>query len=400
MTFTFETTDTISIALLAAAVLSLILGITVGLRALFTVGLHTAQSDGGGNNEECVPIADGAELPKVSVILSSKDGSETLGRTIDSVMAQDYPDFEIIVVCDATHEATAVLCSRYEECGNIRFTFIPPGSRSLSRRKLANTIGMKAAQGEIALLTSDNIEIPSTRWMRLMAKPFTERHKELTLGYSIPDIGDDRGWGRWYRQFDRITCDCMWIGSALRGKAWRGDRYNMAMRRDTFFAHKGYARSINLHDGDDDLFIDEISTPDNTAVMLDRDAILSTDWGGSSKRAWKARKESREFTSRWLPKGPAVRTGILRICQWISLLCVAALAAREAWISAAAAGLLMLALWSTEIYAYRKAAQRLGAIRLFWSLPLFILWQPVGNFFFRLGHRRRRFKNFTWQRGK
>ena len=59
---------------------------------------------------------------------------------------------------------------------------------------------------------------------------------------------------------------------------------------------------------------------------------------------------------------------------------------------------LLVATALVEISVYRKAATALGAIRLWWAVPLFMLWRPVGNFLFRISRYSHRKKNFTWQR--
>ena len=49
-------------------------------------------------------------MPMVSVIVPVYNGAEFLEACVDSILAQDYRDFEIIVVDDASTDGTAALC--------------------------------------------------------------------------------------------------------------------------------------------------------------------------------------------------------------------------------------------------------------------------------------------------
>lgn len=83
-----------------------------------------------------------------------------------------------------------------------------------------------------------------------------------------------------------------------------------------------------------------------------------------------------------------------------SPLAAAALLALPSLVAAVAAAVILLTFWGFEIAVYRAAASRLGAVRLWWSVPLFWLILPFSNMMFRYSQRNLRVKNFTWQRHK
>ena len=60
-----------------------------------------------------------------------------------------------------------------------------------------------------------------------------------------------------------------------------------------------------------------------------------------------------------------------------------------------ALGIVMLN-WLAEVMIYRRTARKLGSVCLWWSLPWFLLWHPVGNLFFKIKTLRRRRKNYTF----
>ncbi len=340
-------------------------------------------------------------LPKASVIVYSSADEENLMEFLDQLSSQDYPDFEVIVVCDTNAETTSALSdiceSRYS---NVYLTFIPPGSHNLSRRKLALTLGMKAAKGEVVVTTISNARIPSATWLSEMLIPFSDRNTDVVLGYSHMNFRQMKGAGKWYREFISLLSDAQWIGFALNQHPYRGDGFNLAFRRKLFFDHKGYSKTIYLHSGDDDLFINEIATPTNTKMVLSPETILNVNWGSASKRIWRTRKDQYDFTSHWLPREPFIRAGFSSAMQWLIPLCCigGGIVGWPSIFPAIAAFILVIIFFQYEIFIYRKSASKMEATRLWWALPIFWLLKPIGNGIFRIRHRSARKKNFTWQR--
>lgn len=382
----------LALIFLCTGLLSAIAGVFFGLRPLWTVARRLPSVYANQASDK--------PLPKISVIVYAPSWLETIPKYLEELLRQDYPDFEVIVVFSASAEATATLTEELAAATNLSFTFIPPGSLNLSRRKLALTIGMKAAKGDVAVFTSSNCHIPSCRWLSEMAAPFRNPEVALSLGYCHHDFSELSSAGRRFRTMDATLTDCSWIDRALAGKPFRGDAANMAIRRDTFFANKGFARTISLHCGEDDLFVREIARPGNTAVAISADSILSSSWGPSADKALRTRKAQWDFTRYYLPQGPFRLAGFASMTQWITIFCLAAgaLSGLPSLLPATAALVILAAFWWLETTLYIHAARRLGLPALRLSLPFLMLWRPVGNFIFRLRHRSRRYSNFTWNR--
>lgn len=345
-------------------------------------------------------VPDEVTYPKLSVIVYAYTEFEETQKYLEMLMAQDYPNFEVILVNEGSPETLSILQERMgNQYDNLYITFIPHDAHNLSRRKLAYTIGMKAASGEIVLTTASNCLIPSRRWLTEMMRPFVEDGTiDIVLGYSHIDFRELRGAGKWYRQMDATLTACQWIGSAQMGKPYRGDCFNLAYRRELFFQQKGYSRTINLVNGDDDIFLTPIMDGYNTAVAISPDSILTTEWDEVANRVLAATKERYQFTSQLLPQTPFIRAGIGSLMQWLILLSVvgAALAALPSYLGIIIAAVFLIIVWTSEILIYRRAARRLESICLWWSFPFFLLWLPIGNFIFKTRRRSQRRKNYTF----
>lgn len=383
----------ISIILLCVGAVAIIVAATYGMHPFYKALMASRRE---------IPESDGP-YPKASVIVYAECDEETLERTVEKIMAEDYPDFEVIVVYEMAADYAKMLNERLQKkYDNIYVTFIPPGSHNVSRRKLAITSGVKAANGEIIVTTCGNIELPEEhRWLRTLLRPFCGReghYADISLGLSKINFADLKGPGRWYRQFDDVVNAMQWIGYCEMHRPYRGDGFNLAFRRRLFFEHKGYAKSINVHNGDDDLFINEISTDTNSRTAVSRQSIVTTLWPDYGNTEWSNRKEGYNFTARWLPGAPFIRLRVFKLLQWVIAGCmIAAIVTALPDLLGLIIGLPLLCLyWGGLIYLYRAFAGRIGVVKLWWAVVPFLLWQPIGDVCFRLVHWQSAKKNFTW----
>lgn len=346
------------------------------------------------------PDFSGVRIPKVSVVVYTFTEEDEILSYLEMAMRQDYPDYEIILVNEGSYETTSELSERltalYPE--RLYVTFIPSESHSLSRRKLAQTVGMKAAKGEIVITTMSNCKIPSESWISEMADPFIHKAgTDVVLGYSHIDFDNLRGAGSWYRDMDATLTACQWIGAAANGHPYRGDGANLAIRRHIFFDNKGYAKTMHLMNGDDDLFLKDIMNVENTVVSISPESILTSEWGESGNRIHSELKERYRFTSRFLPKWPFWRAGFASLMQWLMPVSaiVAGISALPSLLPACVAVPVVVAANIVEIIVYRKTAGKLESVRLWWSLPWFLLWHPIGNMIFKIRRFKHRRKNYT-----
>ena len=109
-------------------------------------------------------------MPKVSVIIPTCNRAEYITQAIDSVLAQTYTDYEIIVVDDGSTDNTKEVMEPYMD--RIRYIYQENAGVSAAR----NT-GIKAAKGDwVAFLDSDDEWLPGKLAVQIRA---VERHPQL-----------------------------------------------------------------------------------------------------------------------------------------------------------------------------------------------------------------------------
>ena len=95
-------------------------------------------------------------MPRVSVIMPAFNRAATIGAAIDSVLAQDLDDFELVVVDDGSSDATAVVARSYDDP---RINVIALAQNRGSNA--ARNAGIRAARAPlIAFLDSDDAYLP------------------------------------------------------------------------------------------------------------------------------------------------------------------------------------------------------------------------------------------------
>ncbi|MCP3894596.1 MAG: glycosyltransferase [Bacteroides sp.] len=212
------------------------------------------------------------ELLPLSVIICARNESENLRRYLPSILEQDYPNFEVIVINDgSTDESTEVLSAFEEKYPHLYHSFTPESARYISRKKLALTLGIKASKHDWLVFTEANCQPESDQWLRLMARNFTP-HTEIVLGYNGYERG--KGWKHRYISFDSLFNSLRYLGLALAGNPYMGIGRNLAYRKELFFAKKGYSTHLNLQRGEDDLFVNQIANTNNTRVETDANSVV------------------------------------------------------------------------------------------------------------------------------
>jgi len=123
----------------------------------------------------------------VSTIIPTYNRAATIQRAVDSVLAQDYPRIEVIVVDDGSVDDTAErMAERYGHDGRVRYLSFPNGGVCVARNR-----GLRSTQGEyVAMLDSDDCWLPGKLALQV---GILEAHPELSMVWSDMDAIDTDG---------------------------------------------------------------------------------------------------------------------------------------------------------------------------------------------------------------
>jgi len=125
------------------------------------------------------------ELPLVSIVTPSFNQGRFIAATIESVLSQDYPNLEYLIIDGASTDETAEVAARYAD----RLTFVSEPDRGQSE---AINKGFRRARGEIvAWLNSDDIFLPGA--IRIAVDALAANPDAAAVygdGYQIDENGD------------------------------------------------------------------------------------------------------------------------------------------------------------------------------------------------------------------
>ena len=226
---------------------------------------------------------------KFSVIIPVYNGAATIGRAIDSILAQSYPPLEIIVVDDASKDNTAeIIQDKYADKVLFIQKIVNQGS-SASRNK-----GMDVATGDyIAFLDADdawhkdklaliNTILRSQPFITLFYHPFSLEHimdkklPENIVVYKFPFVKLLPG--------NTIATSCIVVRNDPAFRFEPGMRYTEDF---DFCLRVGYKHKIYM-----------------VTIPLTQIFRPFTSEGGISENKWKMRKGEMKAYSRLLKLNP------------------------------------------------------------------------------------------------
>ncbi len=204
-----------------------------------------------------------SSAPPVSVIVCFRNEEEMLPSCIDGILAQDYPEFELLLVNDNSTDGSPSIVNSYTDS---RIRLLEPGP-TRTGKKDALTYGIHHATHEILLLTDADCIPVSNQWIHRMTGQISAG-AELALGVS-PYGGDDRLLHRWQR-FEATYTALQYLGYAYRKQPYMGVGRNLAYTKKFFSRAGGMKAHAHLPGGDDDLLVAGAARNERTKRVLDQ----------------------------------------------------------------------------------------------------------------------------------
>ena len=244
---------------------------------------------------EKYPMSKDDRAIPISIVICARNESDRLQEYLSEVLQQDYPDFEVIVVDDNSTDNTADVLRRLLEEFPERLRLFNVEQKTQPGKKQALSLGIHAARHECLVFTDADCRPASRNWLHHMAVPLAEKQTEIVLGYGplLPAPGLLNRWAR----FETTMVALQYFSLARAGRPYMGVGRNLAWRRPLFERAGGFEAHRDLASGDDDLLINAVARPDNTACCLHPEAWT---WSAApdSWRGW-LRQKRRHLSAGW-----------------------------------------------------------------------------------------------------
>jgi glycosyltransferase involved in cell wall biosynthesis len=213
--------------------------------------------------------------PPVSVVICARNEYHHLQENLSLILAQDYPNFEVVVVNNSSDDDSSFLLERMAtEHPNLSIVEIRENLNFFSGKKFPLSIGIKSAKHEWLLLTDADCRPAGNQWIRTMMAG-ADAPTEVVLGYGA--YNKAKGLLNRLIRYDTARIAMQYLSFALAGIPYMGVGRNMAYRKSLFYRNNGFISHYKLNSGDDDLFVNRVATSKNTRVAIDPEGFTLSE---------------------------------------------------------------------------------------------------------------------------
>lgn len=201
----------------------------------------------------------------VSVIICAKNEYHNLVRFLPQMLEQDYPEYEVVVVNDASDDDTFYLLRELaDKYPRLKVINITQNLNFFTGKKFPLSIGIRSAKYELVLLTDADCYPAGPHWIESMQSVFTGK-TEIVLGYG--PYARQPGLLNMLIRYDTLMVAVQYMSYALAGMPYMGVGRNLAYRKSLFFKVGGFIDHYKVSSGDDDLFINQVARGNNTRIQ-------------------------------------------------------------------------------------------------------------------------------------
>ncbi|CAD0008340.1 glycosyltransferase [Flavobacterium salmonis] len=270
------------------------------------------------------------KLP-VSVIVCAKNEEENVKKYIPLLAEQNYPDFEIVLIDDASSDETLEVFEEFEkQYSNIRLVKVKNNEAFWGNKKYALTLGIKASSKDYLLFTDADCYPVSKEWITAMTSQFT-MNKTIVLGYGGYEKTERSLLNKIIR-FETVLTALQYFSWAKTGLPYMGVGRNLAYKKEEFFNVNGFIEHIQVRSGDDDLFVNQAANKANTTIAYTAESFTYSKPKETYKE-WFTQKRRHVATANYYKFFDKIQLGLFYSSQLLFfLLVILLLAFQFQWI--------------------------------------------------------------------
>lgn len=268
----------------------------------------------------------------ISIIVCAKNEEENVKKLIPLLAEQNYHTFEIVLIDDASSDATLDIFEEFEkQYSNIKLVKVENNEAFWGNKKFALTLGIKAAKYDYLLFIDSSCYPTSKDWIASMSSQFTMK-RNIVLGYGGYEKRANSLLNKIIR-FDTLLTATQYFSWANIGKPYMGVGRNMAYKREEFFKVRGFIDHMKIRSGDDDLFINQAATSANTAICYLPESFTYSN-PKTTFKSWFTQKRRQVYTTKHYKMFDRYQLSIFYITQLLFLVLPAILLAYQfQWIA-------------------------------------------------------------------
>jgi cellulose synthase/poly-beta-1,6-N-acetylglucosamine synthase-like glycosyltransferase len=207
----------------------------------------------------------------LTLIIAARDEEYNLRKYLPIWLSQNHRAYEVMVVNDCSDDDTEFVLAEFQrKYPHLQVINLQESNIFKGGKKYALSLGIKGAQFERLIFSDADCKPASSDYLALMSAQFA-KDKEIVLGFG--HYIKTKGFLNYLIRMDTIQIAIQYLGLAERGFPYMGVGRNLAYYKGVFFEIGGFKKHQDLKWGDDDLFINQVATKNNTVVCATPDAI-------------------------------------------------------------------------------------------------------------------------------
>ncbi len=310
----------------------------------------------------------------VSVIICAWNEEDNLKRNLQSILEQDYPEFEVLVVNDHSVDETDLLMQAWQaKYAHLRVINLTQSNVSMRGKKFAISMGIKGAQYDRLVFTDADCSPKSKHWLNHMAGNLSGK-TELVLGFG----GFEKRKGllnKLYR-YESVHIAMQYMSYALAGIPYMGVGRNLAYKKELFFQTKGFVKHRHVASGDDDLLVNEVANGKNTTIEI-REEAHTISQPQETWSEWWVQKRRHLSTGSFYRLSTKIFLGLFTLCHLLFYLSFFMVLSIKTMYWLALCGILVK--WMVHLSIIRVVVRILDELDLFLFSLLGDLFTPFFN---------------------
>lgn len=232
----------------------------------------------------------------VSLLICAKNEAKNLENHLPLWLAQNHPNYEIILINDASIDDSLEVMEKFAaEDARIKIVNVENNEAFWGSKKYALTLGIKRAKNEHLIFTDADCHPASTEWLSLMASEFSKK-KQLVLGYG--GYLKQKGFLNALIRFETLMTAAQYFSYAKIGIPYMGVGRNLGYTASVYYRNRGFINHIKIASGDDDLFVNETATAENTAICIAPEAFTYS-LPKTTRKEWVRQKKRHYSTAKF-----------------------------------------------------------------------------------------------------
>ncbi len=254
----------------------------------------------------------------VSVLVCARNESENLKSHIPFWLDQNYPEFELILINDASIDDTLEIMNEFATRDpRIKVVDVARNETFWGSKKYALTLGIKRASHKRLLFTDADCRPDSKDWIAQMTQQL-DQERQLVIGYG--GYMKQRGLLNTVIRYETILTATQYFSYAMAGFPYMGVGRNLAYTSNLFFDNSGFTSHMDIRSGDDDLFVNKVANSSNTICRFSSESFTYSV-PKSSWRDWFLQKKRHISTAKYYKPKHKTLLGLFYISNlafWIT----------------------------------------------------------------------------------